>query len=181
MCEVGHDWKQNIIESTSHTYPYRIMPVALLSPSLIPPHYSNCKSVTMNASSDVSSCPAIERCALVVTVRVHELHVEGDEEESSSFAAPKEVVADAPPEALGEADDDLDKDLESQVVAQLTETISEQQKNYPDCNYRSPLPLERETACVFPLWMSALIIILSITGILGAIFELRYQFQWSSQ
>lgn len=71
-------------------------------------------------------------------------------------------------------EDNVSADLELQVVEELTETIYKD--NIGD-DYRSPLPLEREEICILPLWMVACIILLSVAGISGAIFELRYQYQ----
>jgi hypothetical protein len=66
--------------------------------------------------------------------------------------------------------------MESQVIASLTATIT-QQNDKSDGHYQSPLPIERENACLFPLWMVISILLLSLVGILGGVFELIVQFQ----
>ncbi len=78
-------------------------------------------------------------------------------------------------------DDDLYAtmaDLESQVISSLTATISERQDKLSR-QFWPPLPVSPEAGCIlFPRWLVVSIILLSIVGIMGAIFELRYQYRW---
>lgn len=70
-------------------------------------------------------------------------------------------------------------DVESQVVRGLTVNHLSERNDKTDRyhEYMSPLPIEGEDGCPLPIWMVISITLLSIVGILGAIFELRYQFQ----
>ena len=64
--------------------------------------------------------------------------------------------------------------VEFQVISRLTADLDAQTEGV-DRRYRPPLPLEKESACLFPRWMVAIIVVLSLVGIIGAIFEMRFQ------
>lgn len=68
------------------------------------------------------------------------------------------------------------QEMESQVVSSLMATL-ENRSDKSRFFYRSPLPFQRQTPCLFPCWMVISIVILSLIGILGAIFEMLFQFQ----
>lgn len=90
--------------------------------------------------------------------------------------APENQHQHSPSTTVLPLEEDLSPDMELLVVSSLTATLSEEHNKTGRLHW-PPLPVNPDSGCIlFPRWIAVSIVLLAIVGILGAIFELRYQY-----